>query len=438
MIFEGKVLSEISNDEIVAVVDEHLSEDQNLEFKLTVNHKESVDRFETLRDIASLANAGGGYLIVGIRDDGKGKAQTFETVESADSILKSIRSLCLDYISERIDGLEMEKRNIDKKEIIIIRIPASNKIPHMVTFENNTHFCTRYSDGKREMTVSEIRSAFINDVFGKRLALIEDGIKNIIGKQQVGATHEVVAMIEKGEVSVLTLPDGNIVANTMQEFFRNRIGDKPFFRVSITPKNTRRDFIDVDSQDLMNVFRQPPNQRHYGWNMNNFYSQVRRFTEGISRGEVQDRMLILFENGHMEFYAVLDTNFCWNQSEEEFKKRPRLYPYPLIEYPSSFLSLYKNLIKFVSYNSTFIVSMQFFNLKGYVLNPYSPQSFGFMTSSSQQFADKDLLVPPLEVDYNFNPDKTAYQLLRYVYAAFGYSSDAIPFYKADTEAFEMG
>jgi hypothetical protein len=81
--------------------------------------------------------------------------------------------------------------------------------------------------------------------------------------------------------------------------------------------------------------------------------------------------------------------------------------------------------------------MQFFNLKGYVLNPNSPSSIGYKIHSSKPFANQNLIIPPIDVEVDFTPDGTAYNLLRHVYAAFGYSKDEIPFYNTDTNTFEL-
>ena len=75
MIFEGKSLTNISDDEIEEIVRKHVSEHQHLEFKVTVNLSDDKNKREVLRDITSFANASGGYLIIGVRDDGKGRAQ---------------------------------------------------------------------------------------------------------------------------------------------------------------------------------------------------------------------------------------------------------------------------------------------------------------------------------------------------------------------------
>lgn len=99
MIFDGKILSEISDEEIVSLVKEHVKERQHIEYKLTIDHKDENKKLETLCDLASFANSGGGYIVVGIRDDGKGCAQKFETITEPDRMMKSIHSLCQDHIS---------------------------------------------------------------------------------------------------------------------------------------------------------------------------------------------------------------------------------------------------------------------------------------------------------------------------------------------------
>lgn len=78
MIFDGKSLEQITDNEIRALVVDRIGEKQHLEFKATVNYKNNDEKLELLRDIVSLANGGGGYLIVGIGEDGNGRAVKFE------------------------------------------------------------------------------------------------------------------------------------------------------------------------------------------------------------------------------------------------------------------------------------------------------------------------------------------------------------------------
>jgi hypothetical protein len=440
MIFDGKALSKISNDEISQLVQEHLGERQHLEYKLTIDHKSDSDRFETLCDIASLANAGGGYLIIGIRDDGKGRAQKFESVINHEQIKQVINSLCIDHLAERIDGLEIECRTVDGYNIIIIGIPNSIRIPHMVNYQNSTHFVTRYYDGKREMTIGAIRAAFTDNLFGRKLALIEDGIKGLLGQSNQVDRETLLKQLTNGEISILTISDGAIVSSYSQNAFLEKCEQQPFFYISITPTVTQRNLIDVDAEQIVNILNNPPGQRDAGWNMDFFVSNVQRYAEGLYRGDPKERILKLLQNGHMEFYCLLDTLFCWGQSQEEFEKHPRLNPYPVVEFVCSFLRLYRNIVDILELSNSYIIKMHYTNLKGYTLLPYQPESLGYLRrmSSPHPFNENHLIIPDDIVKNNFDPDRVTYELLKYVYGAYSYKPDMIPFYNLQTETFSFG
>jgi hypothetical protein len=162
MIFDHKSGHEITDEEIDLLVQDHVQERQHLEFKATVNLKSDEEKHEILRDIASLANGGGGYLIIGIRDDGKGRAQTYasDLKLDAERVKKVVMDLSNKYVSERLHGLEVATRSVKSHPVVIVRIPNSEQTPHMVTYNDTTGFYRRYHDGKRSMTTGEIRDAF--------------------------------------------------------------------------------------------------------------------------------------------------------------------------------------------------------------------------------------------------------------------------------------
>src|SRR3989304_6070729 len=177
MIFDGRPIDDITDQEILALVDQHVAERRHLEFKATFTTRDDEDRLEILLDVASRANAGGGYLFVGIRDDGRGRAQRWDNPGDTAAVAKSIRASCLDHISDRIDGLEVGERVVDGNPLVIVRVPVSARIPHMVTFQRRTAFHSRYDDGKREMSLAEIREAFTADETMRRLSSIERALQ---------------------------------------------------------------------------------------------------------------------------------------------------------------------------------------------------------------------------------------------------------------------
>ncbi|MFK4996519.1 helix-turn-helix domain-containing protein, partial [Klebsiella pneumoniae] len=81
MLFGGKSARELTDGEIAGVVHDHVLERQHVEFKLTYDTKDNAVKLEILKDVVSFANSSGGYIIIGIRDDGSGRAQKFESLD---------------------------------------------------------------------------------------------------------------------------------------------------------------------------------------------------------------------------------------------------------------------------------------------------------------------------------------------------------------------
>lgn len=443
MIFEGRPVNEISDEEIDGLVKEHVGERQHLEFKVTVNHKDDSDKLELLRDISSLANGGGGYLFVGIRDDGKGRAQKYEPdlVGDTQRIKKAMAHLSHDHISERIDGLEVLAREVKGNPLVIVRVPVSVRTPHMVTYNRRTDFYTRYHDGKREMTMGEIRDAFNLDMVGRRLSGIEGYLRSMtLARKLEKQRAEIFERLETETVpQFLAIEDGSLLADAATRRFEAEIGIDPYFRIAATPAHPNADLVDVDSESVQKLVRDPPGSRPNGWNMRTSYYLAERFAEGIRQGEKDSRYLEILSNGHMEFWAPLGDLFCWRQSPEEFRTQPRLYPYAVTEHPAAFLRLYRKLVDMLEINDDFLLDIYYRNLKGYVLLPHAPDTFWFRFPGSQvrRFEMQHLVVPRKTVSSDFQPDETAYDLVKTVYASFGLGEEAIPFYDKEEERFDF-
>lgn len=431
MIFDGKPLIKITDDEIRALVTDKVGENQHLEFKATVNYKE--EKLEILRDIASLANGGGGYFIVGIGEDGEGRAVKFEKefLKDPESTKKSIKDLCLQHITEKIYGLEIERRTIDGSPLIFARIPDSDRKPHMVTYESRTDFWIRHHDRKRVMTTGEIKEAFLGDIVARRLDEIESAFKSFLHQNEEKKNDENLReRIERGEqFSLLEIENGEKLSKIASEQFAKEISKKPCFWISITPTDPQKNLINVDSEKIHALILNPPDARHMGWNTKILYASIERFGDGIRIGQPDYRFLILLSNGHMEFWVPLDKSFCWQQTEEEFSKAPRLYPYPVNEFPVSFLKLYHEIVNIEKLQTDFILSHQYRNLSGYNLAPYRPGIVGFdLPWNLKPFENKHLVASKQTFKNNFDPDKEAFGIIKHIYHAFGHDSEAIPFF----------
>lgn len=432
MIFEGRPLDEIRDEEIAHLVDAHFPEQQHLEFKRTFNdHKDDAARLKLLRTIAALANGGGGYLIVGIHDDGSGRAKKFvdpALMPDADRIRQSIRSLCHDHIAARIDGLEVACRVVNGHELILVRIPISARRPHMVTFRNRTDFFIRLEDGKREMSLAEIREAFVDGPVERRLDGLERRFSDLARALMQDRQEDELAEAARMPASdgVPRAEDGNLLAKAMRRRFETEAGDRPFLWLGATPVAPQRGLIDVDRTDILS---NPPGSRSGGWNMAGLDHARRRSLWGLELGDKGLEYLEVFENGHLEFRTPLDGHFCWRQSEEERLARPRLYPYPVVEYPVSFLRLTEALLQEAGYTGEVLIQLQYWNVAGYILRPGQPDEIRFLSPRvpSTPIAAQHIKIGPTSVPMTFSPDEVAFGLLTSVYRAFEIGPEGIPF-----------
>jgi hypothetical protein len=185
MILDNRSLHELSLDDFQDLLDKCVPEGPHLDYKQTAYSGKATEIREMLRDVIALANADGGYLVLGVREDGFNRPLEICPIEDLVKKAQGIRQACLDGIQDRIDGLEVMGYEIEEnKGIIVIHIPLSEKAPHMVSMDHHSDFYRRYDTDKRVMTIGEIRDSFIDSPFFRRLAEIQLQIQASISEPE--------------------------------------------------------------------------------------------------------------------------------------------------------------------------------------------------------------------------------------------------------------
>ena len=155
-------LAGIDAKAITDLVDNQVAEDLHLEFKQRVPGNSDSEKKEFLYDVSSFANASGGLVVIGIREDA-GVAVGIEEIktEDADSVIARLDSMVREGIGPRIVGFRCHFVKVgDASGVVLVRIPASWSGPHWVTFKSDFRFYTRHSNGKHPMDLSELRASF--------------------------------------------------------------------------------------------------------------------------------------------------------------------------------------------------------------------------------------------------------------------------------------
>lgn len=121
-------------------------------------------RAEFLYDVTSFANTHGGYLLLGVAEDGdKTIPQDFPGFDAnnIDTLQQTMENLIQSGISPRIQGYRIKWFDVaEKNKIMVLKIPVSWGQPHMVTYKDLNRFYARNASGKYLMDVEELRNAF--------------------------------------------------------------------------------------------------------------------------------------------------------------------------------------------------------------------------------------------------------------------------------------
>ncbi len=165
----SKNLDDLTKDDIDALVTAKVPELKTLEYKAELCGNGEGEKKELLADIASFANAAGGFLIYGVTaerdEDDKPTGAPEEarglSISSSDAEILRLENIARDGIQPRIPGLAM--RAIDgfpEGPVIVIHVPRSFAAPHMVAYSGTSRFYARNSAGKYQLDVGEIRATF--------------------------------------------------------------------------------------------------------------------------------------------------------------------------------------------------------------------------------------------------------------------------------------
>lgn len=165
-------LEDICEANLTRLVDDGVSESRILEFKESLSLVSDQEKREFLCDVSAMANTEGGEILYGIKEsDGNASEVVGLRNFIADDAIGQIENLIRDAVQPRIIGLGHQIVPLQNgTRVLILRVPKSLSSPHMVRHKGITRFCGRNSNGKYDLDVHELRSAFLsNETFADRI-----------------------------------------------------------------------------------------------------------------------------------------------------------------------------------------------------------------------------------------------------------------------------
>ena len=430
MIFDNRSISEITDQELIDLIG---NQEENLwiDFKQQDYHRDSTDpdkhQREICKDVTAIANAEGGYILIGVREESK-IAQNFFTVDNAPSVAQSINAICLQYIDPRIPNLEVERYPLkwqDKDiDLVIIHIPPSGMRPHSFEWKNTTNFVKRYGDIVREYPVSELIQDLLVSYNPPIMSQIESQLASIVRNTQRERRDSTSAQDNALEAE----EEGELI-RIMELRFNEVISNQPYYRIFAAPKELNPDAVDTRSENIRNILRNPPNIRYAGFGVTGILGRgMDHFSEGVRGSNMGSGEIILLKNGFLEVRCPLsNSHFQWMQEKSRISTQ-WLYPYVVCEFPVSFLKLVKAIYEASDINSSVFIQQEYHNLAGFMLPRGNPSDPFFPTFEDERdiYTPSTPITSKRVVNLDFIPDHVAYDLVKDVYDCFGLDLKWIP------------
>jgi hypothetical protein len=154
--------------EFITIADIHLlitnriPEGPLLEFKRDHYGRKDADKREFAADVTAMANAKGGYILIGVDEDqGFACAAAGVGTDNADELILAVAQSLRSIIEPEIFGLGVRWLPVlDNMGILLVHVPQSWSAPHAVTHEKSCKFFLRDENGKHPMSVQEIKRSF--------------------------------------------------------------------------------------------------------------------------------------------------------------------------------------------------------------------------------------------------------------------------------------
>lgn len=127
-------LADLGEEHLRALVSE-VAEARDLDFKRDLPATTPEGKREFLKDVSSLANAGGGDLVYGMEADAEGVARPIVPQDfNPDEERLRWEEVLLRGVDPRIPGVRMRAIDVEDGRVLLVRVPQSWNAPHAVTF----------------------------------------------------------------------------------------------------------------------------------------------------------------------------------------------------------------------------------------------------------------------------------------------------------------
>lgn len=120
-------------DELLdAAVSQGVEETNDLDWKSELPPAKGLSQTDFPKDVAAMANSGGGLIVFGVRESQKAATGRVDVGEFDEIYERSLRSVAITAISPPVFGLNVHRLGSEGERAVVVEIPASVDGPHLI------------------------------------------------------------------------------------------------------------------------------------------------------------------------------------------------------------------------------------------------------------------------------------------------------------------
>lgn len=202
----GREPEDVSVALLDAAVEAAVGEKADLDFKLTPPPSRHLAESDIVKDIAAMANSGGGMIVFGVRDVGSRATEAPGVTEdfTTDTYVRDLRRVALNRISPPVLGLKPLTFSDGSRHGLAVIVPETGEAPHLI-FSGDS-FRAPYRNGPDTAWMDErmIEAAYRSRFEGRRVR--DEDLHGILSQAVEGRPIDTQAWMAAAARPVTTPP----------------------------------------------------------------------------------------------------------------------------------------------------------------------------------------------------------------------------------------
>lgn len=134
----GRPASALDDGLVREAIAQHVAEAADLDWKRELPHAKNDDAGdEFAKDVAAMANSGGGWIVYGVGEDGHSGAAEICPVQWDSSEAKRLRALAYGRVYPPAVGVDFTPVPVDGGAVVAMHVPDSAEAPHFARYRQN-------------------------------------------------------------------------------------------------------------------------------------------------------------------------------------------------------------------------------------------------------------------------------------------------------------